>query len=106
MGNFKEDIAVVEALVFDVDGVFTDGGVVPLPGGDFLRRYNAKDCHAVARAIEAGLRVAVITKGSGALIEEMFATMRVTAFYGGCRDKTVHLKEFTADHGLLPQQVL
>ena len=26
MGNFKEDIAKVKAFVFDVDGVFTDGG--------------------------------------------------------------------------------
>ena len=30
MGNFKEDIARVKAFVFDVDGVFTDGGIMPL----------------------------------------------------------------------------
>ena len=43
MGNFKEDIARAEALIFDVDGVMTDGGIIPLPDGDFMRKYNAKD---------------------------------------------------------------
>mgnify|MGYP000565861405 FL=1 len=37
MGNFKEDIARTEAFVFDVDGVFTDGNIMPLADGDFLR---------------------------------------------------------------------
>ena len=46
MGNFKEDIAQVEAIVLDVDGVMTDGGIIPTTDGDFVRRYNAKDGYA------------------------------------------------------------
>ena len=40
MGNFKEDIARTEAFIFDVDGVMTDGGIIPTLDGDFIRRYN------------------------------------------------------------------
>ena len=29
MENFKEAIAHAEAFVFDVDGVMTDGGIIP-----------------------------------------------------------------------------
>ena len=29
MGNFKEDIARIEAMIFDVDGVMTDGRIIP-----------------------------------------------------------------------------
>lgn len=29
MGNFKEDIVKTEAFIFDVDGVMTDGGIMP-----------------------------------------------------------------------------
>jgi len=32
--NFKEVIADVEAFVFDVDGVFTDGDIIPLADGE------------------------------------------------------------------------
>ena len=43
MANFKEEIAKVKAFVFDVDGVMTDGGIMPIgDGSDFIRKYNAK----------------------------------------------------------------
>ena len=49
MGNFKEDIARTEAFVFDVDGVFTDGNIMPLADGDFLRAYRAQlNLYAIA----------------------------------------------------------
>ena len=48
MANFKEAIADVEAFVFDVDGVMTDGGIIPTHDGDFIRRYDAKDGYALA----------------------------------------------------------
>lgn len=66
MGNFKEDIARCEAFVFDVDGVMTDGGIIPTPDGDFIRRYNAKDGYALAYAIKIGYKVCIITGGLGA----------------------------------------
>ena len=57
MGNFKEDIARCEAFVFDVDGVMTDGGIIPTADGDFIRRYNAKDGYALAYAVKHGYTV-------------------------------------------------
>lgn len=60
MGNFKEDIALTEAFIFDVYGVITDGAIIPLPEGDFLRRYNAKDGYALAYAVRQGYKVCVI----------------------------------------------
>ena len=65
MGNFKEDIARCGAFVFDVDGVMTDGGIIPTADGDFIRRYNAKDGYALAYAIKMGYKVCIITGGRG-----------------------------------------
>lgn len=106
MGNFKEDIAQVEAFVFDVDGVFTDGGITPLPEGDFLRRYNAKDGYGVTYAIRAGYKVGIITGGYGKTLEYRFRLLNVTTFHPGCTDKITRLKEFMAEHSLRPEQVL
>ena len=69
MGNFKEDIARTEAFVFDVDGVMTDGGIIPTLDGDFIRRYNAKDGYALAYAIKMGYKVCIITGGRGKTLE-------------------------------------
>lgn len=106
MGNFKEDIARVKAFVFDVDGVFTDGGIMPLPDGDFIRKYNAKDGYALVYANRMGYKVCIITGGRGELLRRRFAYYKVTRFIDGCTDKIAELKRFMADEGLDPSEVI
>ena len=106
MGNFKEDIARVKAFVFDVDGVFTDGGIMPLPDGDFIRKYNAKDGYALVYAHRMGYKVCIITGGRGELLRRRFAYYKVTRFIDGCTNKIVELKRFMADEGLDPSEVI
>jgi len=67
--NFKELLADVEAIVFDVDGVMTDGGIIPLADGDFIRKYYAKDGYALAYAVKHGLKIGVISGGFGKRLE-------------------------------------
>lgn len=106
MGNFKEDIALIEAFVFDVDGVFTDGHIIPLPDGDFLRAYNAKDGYGVTYAVRAGYKVAIITGGRGKTLEMRFRMLNVTRFHCNCSDKITLLKEFMEEYSLSPEQIL
>lgn len=106
MGNFKEDIAAVRAFVFDVDGVFTDGGIMPVPGDDFIRKYNAKDGYAIAYAIKAGYLVAIMTGGRGEMLKKRFEMLRVTKFVSNCAEKLKALEEFMVENSLSPEQVV
>lgn len=106
MGNFKEDIAGVKALVFDVDGVFTDGDIIPLADGDFIRKYYAKDGYAVACAIRAGYNIAIITGGYGKTLEMRFERLGVKEFYSKAEDKLPVLERFMEKHSLRPEEVL
>ena len=80
MGNFKEDIVKTEAFVFDVDGVFTDGGITPF-GDGFIRRYYVKDGYAVSYASKLGYKICIITGGRGKWLQERFGRLRVTKVY-------------------------
>lgn len=106
MGNFKEDIAKIKAFVFDVDGVFTDGGIVVDANGDFLRKYNAKDGYAVGYALKMGYLVCIITGGRGVCIEKRFNMLGVTRLYVSCMNKFDALKEFMNDYSLDKDQVM
>lgn len=106
MGNFKEDIARVEAFVFDVDGVMTDGGIIPTPEGDFIRRYNAKDGYAIAYALREGFKVCVISGGRGKMLENRLTMLGVTKMYLNCMNKVEALEEFLAENGLDRQSVI
>lgn len=106
MGNFKEDIASVEAIVLDVDGVMTDGGIIPTPDGDFIRRYNAKDGYAIASAIREGLKVCIISGGRGRMLENRLQMLGVTRYYLNCMDKVTAIREFAADYNLDLESVI
>ena len=106
MGNFKEDIALVEAIVLDVDGVMTDGGIIPTPDGDFIRRYDAKDGYAIASALREGLKVCVISGGRGRMLEHRLTMLGVSRMYLNCMDKVAAITEFMAENGLSREQVL
>ena len=85
MANFKEDIAKVKAFIFDVDGVMTDGGIMPIgDGSDFIRKYNAKDGYAIAYAVRRGYKVCVISGGHGNLLRSRMERLGVTRMYLSC----------------------
>ena len=106
MGNFKEDIARVEAMVFDVDGVMTDGRIIPTAEGDFIRCYNCKDGYALAYAIRHGYRVCVITGGYGKILERRLRMLGLQDFYIDCMDKITTLREYMKKYDLKPENVL
>lgn len=106
MGNFKEDIARIEAMIFDVDGVMTDGRIIPTAEGDFIRCYNCKDGYALAYAIRHGYRVCVITGGYGKILERRLRMLGMQDFYIDCMDKISTLREYMKKYNLDPENVL
>ena len=106
MGNFKEDIARVEAMIFDVDGVMTDGRIIPTAEGDFIRCYNCKDGYALAYAIRHGYRVCVITGGYGKILERRLRMLGMQDYYIDCMDKISTLREYMKKYNLNPENVL
>lgn len=106
MGNFKEDIARAEAFVFDVDGVFTDGSIIPLADGDFLRAYNAKDGYAVSYAVKQGYKIFIITGGRGDIMAKRFTYLGVTELHVHVPDKIAVLEDIIKRHGFNRENVV
>ena len=106
MGNFKEEIALCDTFVFDVDGVMTDGGIVPTADGDFIRRYDAKDGYALAYAIRMGYRICIISGGRGRMLENRLRLLGVKDFYLDCMDKIATMRGYFAREGVDPQHTI
>lgn len=102
MGNFKEDIARTEAFIFDVDGVMTDGGIIPTVDGDFIRRYDAKDGYALAYAARMGYKICIITGGRGRTLENRLRMLGLKRTYLDCMNKIDAMKEFFREEGIDP----
>ena len=52
--DYKNKLIKIKAIVLDVDGVLTNGGLIIYPDGKFLRQMNAKDGYAIKNALKKG----------------------------------------------------
>ncbi len=53
----------IKLIVFDVDGVMTDGGMFYTEGGEEFKKFNAKDGLAIRRLQQRGLHTGIISHG-------------------------------------------
>ena len=59
--NAVEAAKMIKMLVFDVDGVMTDGSITYDENGVEYKTFNAKDGHGVVRMNKSGFITAIIT---------------------------------------------
>jgi 3-deoxy-D-manno-octulosonate 8-phosphate phosphatase (KDO 8-P phosphatase) len=90
----------LKALVLDVDGVLTDGGVWWGPNGEEWKRFCFADIMGVSLARKAGLIVALISGEDSPLVDRFAAKMGITDIEKGCKDKARALRAFTERRGL------
>ena len=92
--NYKEYLSQISTFIFDVDGVFTNGGVLISENGELLRTMNVKDGYALKTAITKGYHVCIITGGTNEGVKERLKGLGVTDFYMGAHHKAAPLSEY------------
>ena len=86
------DPADVRLIVFDVDGVLTDGVVVYTEDGGEAKHFHIKDGLGIVAALRAGLHVAIITSRESRLVERRMKELGVIELVQGCRDKAAEVE--------------
>lgn len=104
--SYKEYLSQINTLVFDVDGVFTDGSLQLTADNQLIRTFNVKDGYAVLRAIEAGLNICIITGGNDLAVKQQFKNLGVKDVYLKCVDKKKQLEEYLDIHHISTENVL
>jgi 3-deoxy-D-manno-octulosonate 8-phosphate phosphatase (KDO 8-P phosphatase) len=104
--NFKELLNQVKALVFDVDGVLTDGNLILMPNGELVRTMNIKDGIIMKLAVKTGYHLCIITGGNSAAVKDRLNRLGITDVYLKTHDKFEALKEFVATYDIKLDEVL
>jgi 3-deoxy-D-manno-octulosonate 8-phosphate phosphatase (KDO 8-P phosphatase) len=86
----------VRALVLDVDGVLTDGGMYYGPAGEGLKRFNVKDGMGLRLVLEAGIAVALISGEDSEILRRRAEKLKIVDVYVGVEDKLKTLEGFLA----------
>lgn len=104
--SYKELLPQITTLIFDVDGVFTDGTVEILPDAQLIRRLNVKDSYAVQYAIKKGLSIAIITGGNSIAIRDVLQGLGIQHVFMSSRNKAEVFHSFLDEHGIDEKEVL
>lgn len=96
----------VTTLVFDVDGVLTDGTLTLLPGGIMARKMNAKDGYALQLAVKKKYNVIIISGGHSEEVTDRLNKLGVSAVFMRATDKAILLDNYLHEHNLSWKEVL
>ncbi|WP_203564713.1 KdsC family phosphatase [Bordetella pseudohinzii] len=96
----RERAMAVRLMVFDVDGVLTDGSLYFGEHGEMFKRFNALDGHGLRLLMEGGFKVALMTGRSGPVVDRRAAELGISEVLQGVRDKGAALAELAQRQGI------
>jgi 3-deoxy-D-manno-octulosonate 8-phosphate phosphatase (KDO 8-P phosphatase) len=87
MLNFKQKLNKITTLMFDIDGVMTDGKVLVMESGEMVRNMNSKDGYALHLAVSKKMRIVIISGGNNIAVKNALARSGVTDVFINQHDK-------------------
>ena len=100
----SERASRVKLMIFDVDGVLTDGGLMFTAQGDTMKSFNSMDGHGLKLLGEAGIRTAIITGRRSEIVAARARELRVSHLYQGVADKIDAFEELIREANVTAEQ--
>lgn len=104
--SYKSKLKNIKAFVFDVDGVFTDGSVYLLPGGNMCRVMSVLDGYAVVKALKKNYLIGVITGGNDDEVRHRINYLGITDYYAKSPNKELDFEHFKTKYNLENDEIL
>ena len=104
--SYKEIMPQIETMIFDVDGVLTNGEVTIFPNGEMVRSMNIKDGYALKSAVMAGYKVCIISGGTNENVRKRLSDLGITDIYLGAHNKIDQFSQYIDKFNLNPENIL
>ena len=104
--SYKELLNDITTLIFDVDGVLTNGDIQISENGELLRTMNVKDGFALKTAVKKGLNVCIISAGTNKGVQSRLEGLGVQTVYLNAQDKIEVYNAYVKEHNLKPEEIL
>lgn len=80
-------------VIFDVDGVLTDGGIYIGAGGELMKRFCIKDGMGITLLRRGGIKTAIITGRRSEIVQQRADELHIDVVHQGCQDKRLAYRE-------------
>jgi len=106
MVNFKQRLTAVKAVLFDIDGVLTDGRLHMHSDGTVSRTFHARDGFALQQAVKSELIVGIVSAAREEILRERFLKLGIHNVILNCNDKLAAYDELKSSYGISDSEVL
>ncbi len=104
-GDLADRARRIRLLLFDVDGVLTDGKILLHSDGSESKTFDIRDGTAIVLAQRAGLKTGLLSARQSAATAERAAQLRIPIVHQGAADKLETLGRILEAEGLTPGEV-
>ena len=94
----------IRLLIFDVDGVLTDGSLFLGDDGQEYKAFNSRDGHGIKMLQKHGVTVGIITGRTSRVVEHRMENLGVTHIYQGKLQKLPAYEELIAELGMSDEE--
>ena len=96
----------ITTFIFDVDGVLTNGMLLVMPDGEFLRSMNIKDGYAMQLAVKKGYQLMVISGGHSNGVPIRLQRLGLQEVHLGVPDKNAVFQSLVTKYQLDKSSIL
>jgi 3-deoxy-D-manno-octulosonate 8-phosphate phosphatase (KDO 8-P phosphatase) len=105
MKDILERAARVRLVIFDVDGVLTDGSLYVGDDGQEYKAFHSRDGHGIKMLLGQDTEIAVITGRTSQVVLHRMKNLGITHIYQGQRDKLPAYLELRQRLGMTDDQI-
>jgi 3-deoxy-D-manno-octulosonate 8-phosphate phosphatase (KDO 8-P phosphatase) len=91
-----ERAARVSLMIFDVDGILTDGSLHYGADGELIKTFNVLDGHGIKLLQQSGVATAIISARQSAIVARRAADLGIAHLYQGVHDKRAAFEQLLA----------
>jgi len=93
----------IKLIIFDVDGVLTDGSIIIAGDGTESKAFNVKDGHGIKLAMRAGITAAIVTGRKSEVVRRRAEELGIEHLFQGALEKSGVVGELLKTLDLSPE---
>lgn len=98
--GITDKLKKIKLVIFDIDGVLTDGTLYYSSTGEELKAFNVKDGVGIKMLLAHDIHVAVISAKSSAPLSKRMSDLGITLFFPATKDKFFRIKMLMSEYQL------
>jgi len=95
----------IKAIVFDVDGVLTDGGIIYDNSGMEIKRFNVKDGQIISHLKKNGIVVGAITGRNSQVVKNRCEELKLDFHFHGSSNKLIQYQKIKEEYNLSDEEI-